>query len=214
MTRKRGAREGGGGDKMGSHGAAGGAAGGGSLNGGGEDDHNAAKGRTTAATDGLGGGNKGGVGGRKWQLDDDAVGCRRDVPPRADANCDGRAFEDMAASVAMNVAAGKMSPCLYVNDTIRSGDVRCVLAMTRKRELLRPNDLLIDLTMLPVLDNNSIEGYSSKNRLQKNCIECTRAHRCCLFKSPNDVMCTQCNKFKLCRKFRYSGMLYFFCYDI
>jgi hypothetical protein len=214
MTRKRGTREGGSSDKMGSNGMAGGAARGGSLDGGGEEDHDAAEGGTTVATNGLGGGNKGGGCGRKWRLDGDVAGRRHDIPPRANADCDSRAFEDMPASVAMNVAAGKMSPCLYVYDTIRSGDVRCVLEMTRKRKLLRLNDLLIDLAMLPVLDNNSIEGYSSKNRLQKNCIECTCAHRRCLFKSPNDVMCTRCNKFKLCCKFRYSGMLYFFGYDI
>jgi hypothetical protein len=65
-----------------------------SLDGGGDDDHDAPEGRTTAATDGLGGGNKGGVSGRKLRLNDDAVGRRHDVPPRADANYDGRAFED------------------------------------------------------------------------------------------------------------------------
>ena len=55
-----------------------------------------------------------------------------------------------------------------------------------------------------------------QNRLQKNCIECTRAHRCCLFKSSDDDKITRCDKFNFCCKFRYSGMcniLYYISYS-
>ena len=84
MRRKKGAREGG---KAGS-GALGAEGGGGSLDG--DDD---AEGGTAA--DGRGNGN--GSGGRKRRLDD-VAGRNDDV--------DGRAFDDMAASVAMNIATG------------------------------------------------------------------------------------------------------------
>lgn len=47
-------------------------------------------------------------------------------------------------------------------------------------------------------------------RLQKNCIECTRAHRRCVFLSKDDVICTRCNKFRLSCQFRYSGMFNIF----
>ena len=55
-----------------------------------------------------------------------------------------------------------------------------------------------------------------QNRLQKNCIECTRTHRRCLFKSSDEDKCTRCDKFNLCCKFRYSGMcniLYYISYS-
>jgi hypothetical protein len=47
-------------------------------------------------------------------------------------------------------------------------------------------------------------------RIQKNCNECTRAHRHCVFELVDDVKCTRCNKFRLCCMFRVSGMFTFF----
>jgi hypothetical protein len=49
-------------------------------------------------------------------------------------------------------------------------------------------------------------------RLQKNCIECTRAHHRCVFLSMDDIICTRCNKFRLSCQFRYSGMFNIFYY--
>ena len=42
--------------------------------------------------------------------------------------------------------------------------------------------------------------------MQKNCVECTRAHRQCVFLSTDAVICTRCNKFNLSCQFKYSGM--------
>jgi hypothetical protein len=47
---------------------------------------------------------------------------------------------------------------------------------------------------------------NSTKRLQKNCMECTYAHRKCVFLLMDDVKCTQCNKFNLSCQFRFSGM--------
>ncbi len=47
-------------------------------------------------------------------------------------------------------------------------------------------------------------------RIQKNCAECTRTHRHCVFELVDDVKCTCCNKFCLCCMFRVSGMFTFF----
>ena len=58
---------------------------------------------------------------------------------------------------------------------------------------------------------NHIMGKRRK-RMLKNCIECNTAHRRCVFESAGDLQCIRCNKFKLCCKFRYSGMC-FICYD-
>ena len=53
---------------------------------------------------------------------------------------------------------------------------------------------------------------TSTKRLQKNCMECTRAHCRCVFLSMDDVNCTRCNKFHLSCQFRYSGMFNIFYY--
>ena len=53
---------------------------------------------------------------------------------------------------------------------------------------------------------------TSTKRLQKNCMECTRAHRKCVFLLMDDVNCTRCNKFHLSCQFRYSGMFNIFYY--
>jgi hypothetical protein len=52
-------------------------------------------------------------------------------------------------------------------------------------------------------------GSLSKKRLQKNCFECTRAHRRCVFELTNNNQCTRCVKFNLCCTFRVSGMFHF-----
>ena len=55
------------------------------------------------------------------------------------------------------------------------------------------------------ISTNVMMGKSRK-RFLKNCIECTRAHRRCVFYSADDLQCTRCLKFNMSCQFRYSGM--------
>ena len=48
---------------------------------------------------------------------------------------------------------------------------------------------------------------TTKKRFQKNCIECTRSHRRCVFELRDDVQCAHCVKFHLTCVFRLSGMI-------
>jgi hypothetical protein len=56
----------------------------------------------------------------------------------------------------------------------------------------------------------STDGNNSKKRLQKNCIQCTRAHRRCVFNASDQPNCTRCMKFNLCCQFTFSGTVYIF----
>jgi hypothetical protein len=48
---------------------------------------------------------------------------------------------------------------------------------------------------------------TTKKRIKKNCIECTRSHRRCVFELMDDVQCARCHKFHLTSVFRLSGMI-------
>ena len=50
-------------------------------------------------------------------------------------------------------------------------------------------------------------GSNPAKRIQKNCIECSRAHRRCVFDSIGEVECTRCLKLHLTCIFRFSGMM-------
>ena len=105
------------------------------------------------------------------------------------------------------------------------------LELIRQNGYMRNLDLIIPLTphgdsprARSVLLSGIIPTHSSGNtllvapfqtstkRLQKNCMECTRAHYRCVFLSIDDVNCTRCNKFHLSCQFRYSGMFNIFLY--
>ena len=51
-----------------------------------------------------------------------------------------------------------------------------------------------------------LPNKSNSQRKLKNCTECTRAHRCCVFPSPGNLECTHCLKMHLFCTFHYSGL--------
>jgi hypothetical protein len=54
----------------------------------------------------------------------------------------------------------------------------------------------------------------NKQRYQKNCVECTRAHRRCAFVSTNATQCSRCVKFHLTCCFKYSGTIFLFYFNL
>ena len=54
-------------------------------------------------------------------------------------------------------------------------------------------------------------AHPPPTKYQKNCSECTRSHRSCVFESPSDLQCTRCIKMHLPCFFKYSGESYNAC---
>jgi hypothetical protein len=79
----------------------------------------------------------------------------------------------------------------------------------------KTSDSLSSTTLEPFFDNTfadrfltSTDGENSKKKAPKNCIQCTRAHRRCIFnEQPN---CTRCIKFHLCCQFRWYGLYFLY----
>jgi hypothetical protein len=70
----------------------------------------------------------------------------------------------------------------------------------------------VDTTSIKMPPPATIQMHSSPTNLidslkkyQKNCSECTQAHRRCVFTSPSHLECNQCNKMHLMCFFNYSG---------
>ena len=63
-----------------------------------------------------------------------------------------------------------------------------------------------DRSFANTFEARGLTSIESKKRLQKNCFECPRAHRRCVFELMNNNQCTRCVKFNLCCAFRVSGM--------